>query len=159
MITRRLSLSMIMMMALVALVLTSFFSPIDSFTVVPQQYARAPSKNQVSSTTQLFFFGGPKDDGSPGDYVCKVSVEFNKCLTFTSNQIRAILRRMLTKSDHVNSFLMHKSASTRRTVDMFLPKDPRRGQPYRPTGRVHPARHPNIALPRFPKDRRRARYK
>ena len=90
MITRRLSLSMIMMMALVALVLTSFFSPIDSFTVVPQQYARAPSKNQVSSTTQLFFFGGPKDDGSPGDYVCKVSVEFNKCLTFTSNQIRAI---------------------------------------------------------------------
>jgi rubredoxin len=28
----------------------------------------APS---TSTSTQLFFFGGPKDDGSPGDYVCK----------------------------------------------------------------------------------------
>mmetsp|Transcript_9173 Transcript_9173/g.19243 ORF Transcript_9173/g.19243 Transcript_9173/m.19243 type:complete len:122 (-) Transcript_9173:384-749(-) len=25
----------------------------------------------TATTTQLFFFGQPKDDGSPGDYVCK----------------------------------------------------------------------------------------
>ena len=29
--------------------------------------------SRSTSTTQLFIFGGPKDDGSPGDYVCKVS--------------------------------------------------------------------------------------
>lgn len=30
------------------------------------------SRSAVVSNTQLHFFGGPKDDGSPGDYVCKV---------------------------------------------------------------------------------------
>jgi rubredoxin len=25
---------------------------------------------RVTSSTQLYFFGGPKDDGSPGDYKC-----------------------------------------------------------------------------------------
>ena len=28
--------------------------------------------NQPTSTTRLYFFGPKKDDGSPGDYVCKV---------------------------------------------------------------------------------------
>lgn len=30
--------------------------------------------NAVDSSTKLYFFGQPKDDGSPGDYVCKVSL-------------------------------------------------------------------------------------
>jgi hypothetical protein len=30
------------------------------------------SRSNAVSNTQLFFFGAPKDDGSPGDYVCKV---------------------------------------------------------------------------------------
>lgn len=34
------------------------------------------SHNGVSvrpeNSVKVFFFGGPKDDGSPGDYVCKV---------------------------------------------------------------------------------------
>jgi hypothetical protein len=25
-----------------------------------------------ASSTSLYFFGAPKDDGTPGDYVCKV---------------------------------------------------------------------------------------
>jgi rubredoxin len=32
----------------------------------------------VRPATQLFFFGTPKDDGLPGDYVCKVRVFFDK---------------------------------------------------------------------------------
>merc|ERR1711865_1337560 len=31
----------------------------------------ATSSTTSSSSTQLFFFGAAKDDGSPGDYVCK----------------------------------------------------------------------------------------
>jgi hypothetical protein len=30
----------------------------------------------VRSATQLYFFGAPKDDGLPGDYVCKVCMLF-----------------------------------------------------------------------------------
>eukprot|EP00532_Pseudo-nitzschia_australis_P008099 CAMPEP_0168176198 /NCGR_PEP_ID=MMETSP0139_2-20121125/7627_1 /TAXON_ID=44445 /ORGANISM="Pseudo-nitzschia australis, Strain 10249 10 AB" /LENGTH=119 /DNA_ID=CAMNT_0008094835 /DNA_START=170 /DNA_END=529 /DNA_ORIENTATION=+ len=30
-----------------------------------------PCTSSSSTSTQLFFFGKPKDDGSPGDYVCK----------------------------------------------------------------------------------------
>ncbi|CAB9516866.1 expressed unknown protein [Seminavis robusta] len=48
---------------LVALLLsqssTNAFAPVSS---VSSQTTRADTK--------LFFFGGPKDDGSPGDYVC-----------------------------------------------------------------------------------------
>ena len=34
------------------------------------------SRSSAVSNTELFFFGGPKDDGSPGDYVCKVGSVF-----------------------------------------------------------------------------------
>ena len=36
------------------------------------------SRSAALSNTQLYFFGGPKDDGSPGDYVCKVRVSIWK---------------------------------------------------------------------------------
>ena len=51
------------------------------FVVVPQssspqhQRLHAPVTTSLSPrslTTQLFFFGQPKDDGSPGDYLCPV---------------------------------------------------------------------------------------
>ncbi len=32
-------------------------------------------QRKAQSSTQLAFFGKAKDDGSPGDYVCKVSLE------------------------------------------------------------------------------------
>ena len=38
-------------------------------------------RGTVNSNTQLFFFGKPKDDGSPGDYVCKVSPQC--CTAYT----------------------------------------------------------------------------
>jgi rubredoxin len=41
---------------------------VASAFVTPSQRSVTPS---TSTSTQLFFFGGPKDDGSPGDYVCK----------------------------------------------------------------------------------------
>ena len=40
----------------------------SAFVTPSQQRSMSPS---TSTSTQLFFFGGPKDDGSPGDYVCK----------------------------------------------------------------------------------------
>ena len=51
--------------------------------VMPQSGAFVPAERgrslvpytspttSTATTTQLFFFGAPKDDGSPGDYVCK----------------------------------------------------------------------------------------
>jgi len=37
-----------------------------------------PSVSAVAATrstsTRLYFFGEPKDDGKPGDYVCKVRI-------------------------------------------------------------------------------------
>merc|ERR1712127_489122 len=41
--------------------ITSAFAPVSSIS--------PPAS--TATTTQLFFFGQPKDDGSPGDYVCK----------------------------------------------------------------------------------------
>ena len=39
---------------------------------ISQAFAPIPSSSVASKTTsQLYFFGAPKDDGSPGDYVCK----------------------------------------------------------------------------------------
>ncbi|GAX10591.1 hypothetical protein FisN_14Lh091 [Fistulifera solaris] len=38
-------------------------------------FTTAPTKSlhraTATTTTELYFFGQPKDDGSPGDYVCK----------------------------------------------------------------------------------------
>ncbi|EJK45601.1 hypothetical protein THAOC_35780 [Thalassiosira oceanica] len=45
--------------------ITSAFQTTQSQT--PLRRTATPSR----SSTQLFFFGKPKDDGSPGDYVCK----------------------------------------------------------------------------------------
>jgi len=43
------------------------------FAMTPPTASRpsSSSSSSPSSTTRLNFFGGPKDDGSPGDYVCK----------------------------------------------------------------------------------------
>lgn len=37
------------------------------FVVVPT----SSTSSTIDTTTRLNFFGGPKDDGTPGDYVCK----------------------------------------------------------------------------------------
>ena len=48
----------------------------SAFTVVPSQ-----SRSLAQSTsTQLNFFGTPKDDGKPGDYVCLVSAPMSDFL-------------------------------------------------------------------------------
>ena len=48
----------------------------SAFAPVGHGRSLAPSASSSASTvptttTQLFFFGAAKDDGSPGDYVCK----------------------------------------------------------------------------------------
>ena len=63
----------LMMMMLLLLLLGTT----QSFTIVssPSRQSLRLTTKTTTTSTQLFFFGnGPKDDGSPGDYVCKVRV-------------------------------------------------------------------------------------
>jgi len=49
----------------------SFSSPLSTTQTITGVNSRS-SSTTTTTTTQLFFFGGKaKDDGSPGDYVCK----------------------------------------------------------------------------------------
>ena len=60
-------------------------SSVEGFTTPTTNIHRNVSNNRIaiastatsSSSTQLFFFGAAKDDGSPGDYVCKDVREHN----------------------------------------------------------------------------------
>ena len=55
-------------LVLIIATLSSAFAPSSSII------AKTTPINVIeSSSTKLYFFGQPKDDGSPGDYVCKVS--------------------------------------------------------------------------------------
>eukprot|EP00536_Pseudo-nitzschia_multiseries_P006005 jgi/Psemu1/192106/e_gw1.123.86.1 len=45
---------------------TSAFAPVPTVG-----RSAAVSSVSTTTTTELYFFGKPKDDGSPGDYVCK----------------------------------------------------------------------------------------
>ena len=50
-------------------------STVQSFTITqfPPTRISPNVRSTAATSTQLYFFGnGPKDDGSPGDYVCKV---------------------------------------------------------------------------------------
>ena len=41
------------------------------FVFHAQGFAPVPKSVALREGTSLYFFGQPKDDGSPGDYVCK----------------------------------------------------------------------------------------
>lgn len=45
---------------------------VNAFTAAPVRSVQ----RSLAPSTELHFFGQAKDDGSPGDYVCKVSVFF-----------------------------------------------------------------------------------
>jgi DNA-directed RNA polymerase subunit RPC12/RpoP len=49
--------------SIIALFFAFFMFQAQGFAPVPKSVARGG--------TSLYFFGQPKDDGSPGDYVCK----------------------------------------------------------------------------------------
>ncbi|VEU41138.1 unnamed protein product [Pseudo-nitzschia multistriata] len=54
---------------LLSVILGMFFAPQSASAFAPVSVA--PVALTPTTSTQLFFFGKPKDDGSPGDYVCK----------------------------------------------------------------------------------------
>lgn len=60
---------MIFIAAIVAII-ALFQGSANAFQATPSRSALA-TRSMAPSTTSLFFFGQPKDDGSPGDYVCK----------------------------------------------------------------------------------------
>lgn len=55
---------------LIAIISVVFVGSANAFQTAPSASALA-TRSTVPSTTSLFFFGQPKDDGSPGDYLCK----------------------------------------------------------------------------------------
>ncbi len=71
------SLLAVLLVAATTFTVASAFAPIHSSSVsVGGIQSRVSSSSFApvgKSSTKLFFFGQPKDDGSPGDYVCKVS--------------------------------------------------------------------------------------
>lgn len=46
---------------------------VQGFTVVPHHTPLTRTASPAVSSTRLNFFGQPKDDGTPGDYLCPVS--------------------------------------------------------------------------------------
>ena len=68
---------------LLPVLLGAFMMPLSTTAFAPAGRNLSVFSSQASSapaetTTQLFFFGKPKDDGSPGDYVCKVGTIFDE---------------------------------------------------------------------------------
>eukprot|EP00977_Amphora_coffeiformis_P011461 scaffold2767_cov177-Amphora_coffeaeformis.AAC.35 len=59
--------SFIVVFLLSLLLALQFLGGTEAFTTA----SAIQSRSAAVSNTQLYFFGGPKDDGSPGDYVCK----------------------------------------------------------------------------------------
>jgi rubredoxin len=61
---------MIFIVVIVATIIAISRGSANAFQVstTPALIARSPS---APSATTLFFFGQPKDDGKPGDYLCK----------------------------------------------------------------------------------------
>ena len=59
------------MIRLISLALVALVVALTTMTTTTA-FTSVTVPNRAASTTQLFFFGQPKDDGSPGDYVCLV---------------------------------------------------------------------------------------
>eukprot|EP00531_Pseudo-nitzschia_arenysensis_P003147 CAMPEP_0116143658 /NCGR_PEP_ID=MMETSP0329-20121206/15570_1 /TAXON_ID=697910 /ORGANISM="Pseudo-nitzschia arenysensis, Strain B593" /LENGTH=116 /DNA_ID=CAMNT_0003638997 /DNA_START=66 /DNA_END=416 /DNA_ORIENTATION=- len=57
---------------LLSIILGALLMPLSTTAFAPAGRSLSiTTSSSPSTTTQLFFFGKPKDDGSPGDYVCK----------------------------------------------------------------------------------------
>jgi len=71
--TVRFTTALSFIVAMLAMLLSSSSNnAVRAFTVVPSSVGASSKLSSPSSSSRLYFFGsGPKDDGSPGDYVCK----------------------------------------------------------------------------------------
>lgn len=56
---------------LLSVFLGAFLLPQTTTAFAPVSLQTTAASTSTSTSTQLFFFGAAKDDGSPGDYVCK----------------------------------------------------------------------------------------
>lgn len=64
---------LLLLFAIIALQCSAFTPSSSLPTFLNGQRQNNVAINGMESTTKLNFFGQAKDDGSPGDYVCKVS--------------------------------------------------------------------------------------
>jgi hypothetical protein len=118
-----------------ALVLLGSMMMVSSF-VTQRQLNPLVTSSSTSSTTSLYFFdafSAPKDDGTPGDYVCKVkylSSHFNHSCRYNHK--------------HASIFSgSHAAFGKYRTVDMSTPRDRKHGRP-NPMTTMHA--HPAVLL-------------
>ena len=61
------SFTAVFLMAMIAMLSSTL---VQGFVPVSTNGGVAVSKSSITSSTKLNFFGAPKDDGSPGDYLC-----------------------------------------------------------------------------------------
>jgi hypothetical protein len=71
----------------------------------------------AQSSTQLFFFGAPKDDGSPGDYVCKVRQFFMRNIRIDRLQLDGFL---FVSIDYAKKLTSYFSRPEKKTCIMFI---------------------------------------
>jgi rubredoxin len=55
----------------IAAIIALFQGSANAFQANPRTTSLATRPSSVSTSSTLFFFGQPKDDGKPGDYLCK----------------------------------------------------------------------------------------
>ena len=125
--------------AVVIAVIGLLASPTVAFQTSPHSGATS-----TRTSTRLHFFGAPKDDGSPGDYLCK------DCgYVFTKGPAVGLACRMLL------SFYSRCWQAKRTGANNF----PRPGQSCPTAMAVHRAAPQSFALRRCRRDPRKARSK
>jgi hypothetical protein len=143
------------------------FSPSSSFSG-----SRIGTTVKSSSSQMSMFFGPKKDDGTPGDYVCKVRTyiriscyTLNECYVlwcfcFRKNSVCS--SRLTTSHVLTNAFLhffkffifflLMSFVFLYRIVDMSLPRDHRLGLPWMISTSVHPVEHQSFDSIRSPRE-------
>jgi hypothetical protein len=66
---------------------------------------RVSTPKKSTTSTQLYFFGQPKDDGSPGDYVCMVRTTYLSATLLADNiQMSCMVFLTLLNAIHLAIF-------------------------------------------------------
>jgi len=138
----------------------AFTSPSSSFVGNGMKYSQNPARqNRGSGSSLQMFFGQPKDDGSPGDYVCKVIVFWlSNAKHFRKDFVQHSIRRELQCLSSwffqydVNSLTSRYLSLNYRIVAMSSQKDPRHGLNFQIITDAHHVVHQREGLTRYPRD-------
>lgn len=120
-----------------------------SFTTPGKQGALQQAR---TSTTKLNFFGEPKDDGKPGDYVCKVSLSKgspDQCLEIARRQTSLMRSTFLPRTRPQTDYRLF---SDYRIAVMSSQRGQKLGQLCLTTTHARPAVRQSVGSRRFPRE-------